>query len=146
MKETLIEFSRILISLGLGAFGLEWYKNWKNKKKDALEVTSAYIQGQTMEVQFRADLNKLVDQTVAPLKHKIQELEQTVVTNAIKYAADLKQHIERMAEMDIKLEVCQEKNSKLEKEIEEETVQKEEYQNQLLALKKRVMELENLKK
>lgn len=137
------ELLKIIAAFIFGGLGLEIYKRWSGKKRESLEVSKIYQEGQSLQIQVRANIDKLIDEKTTELNEQIVELKDTIIQISTKYKNDLDKYLDRMADLEKKFDYQLERNEQIEDKLRVEIQERQLCLEELAKLKHRVTDIED---
>lgn len=148
---TFSEVLPLILGIVFGGMGVAVFNKLVGKKKESLEVSNLTQEGANLVVQIRTNIDKLVDEKTVKLNQQISELQGTILEISIKYKRDLDGYVDKMAEIETRMdkqsertEKSENRNEELEKNLEAEVAMRRACIQQLADLQKRVYELEKI--
>jgi hypothetical protein len=142
MSDQLWEALKIILSFIFGGFGLKIYDKFTSKKKENLENEKLFQEGSNLQLQVRANIDKVVEEKTKELNRQILELKDTIIHISTKYRTDLEKYLNRMADLEAKFDEQLNRNREMENRLTSQIKIREECLEELSILQQRVHEVE----
>lgn len=142
---------KIVAGFLFGGLGLAIFNKQAGKKEEAMKISNMSTDGANLLIQVKTNIDKVVTDRTAILNAQITELQKTILATSIKYARDLDQYVEKMGEIENRLDTqgnrtakAEDRNNVLHKDLDAEIILRKQCIAQLENLQRRVYELEKI--
>lgn len=125
-----------------GAIGTLIWKKWQDRKKEALQEAKTYQEGANLTLQIKTNIESLLAANTAKLTGQVRELENTIVSVSVQAAKDKSNYLERITDLEKKMDIHIDRNRDLEDQLMEEIKLRKSCIAQLTDMSKRITELE----
>lgn len=142
MTSQTVEIIKVVVAALFGGFGIKILEKLFGKKKEGLEIAKLHDEGNTLQLQIRTNIDKLISEKTADLNGQIKELSDTIVDLSVKHKKDIDNHVDRMADLEQKFDSQLTRNRTIEDELGAEVKVRQECLRQLRELQERVSKIE----
>lgn len=137
-----IEVIKIVVGAIFGGFGVKILEKLFGKKKEGLEIAKLHDEGNTLQLQIKTNIDKLIEDKTKTLNTQIEELSNTIVDISVRHKKDIDNHVDRMADLEQKFDSQLTRNRTIEDELGAEVKVRQECLRQLRELQERVSKIE----
>ena len=142
MPEQLWEALKIVLTFIFGAFGLKVFEKFTGKKRENLEQANLYHEGSKIQVEVRANIDKIVEEKTKALNTQINELKDTIIHISTRYKSDMSKAVDRMADIENKFDEQMQRNKEMEDRLTSQIKIRMECLEELTELQRRINEIE----
>lgn len=142
MTPQTIEFIKVIAATIFGGVGVKVFEKLVGKKKEGLEIAKLHDEGNTLQLQIKTNIDKLIEDKTKQLNSQIEELSNTIVDISVRHKKDIDNHVDRMADLEKKFDSQLTRNRTIEDELASEVKVRQECLRQLRELQERVSKIE----
>jgi hypothetical protein len=143
VPQWILEILKILLSILLGTFGLELWRKYNRKVRESAEISNIYREGDQLNINVRANIDKYVEEKTAAFKAQISELEKTIVQISSKYRSDLERYMQRISDLERKFDEQIKRTQQVEDDLTRETDDRRKCYDLLRSVQLKLNQLES---